>query len=328
MAPRLPPTWARTAMARSTAASSAMAQMPGGSIVPITILHHNDSHGNLAKGSICWLYPAGHADQAGTAAQPDPHPAAEWRRPDPGRRDDVLLQVVLLRVSPQTARRCQPALQTNPMMAVDELHELRRHDARQPRVQLRQRRLQRHLQAGQLPAPGRQRQRTLARMASARQGLVAGCQAVTSRRRLDGIKVAVLGITNHRVPNYELPSNILGLTFSNPITTGSAVRPRRCRPNNDVVIALTHIGFTTNPKSVEVDENVDTNLAAQVTGIDAIVGSHSHTNPASPEAPTSTCRPIVGGPDEHAGDHQPGLPLQQHPGRGRHRRARQGGRRL
>ena len=56
-----------------------------GSIVPITILHHNDSHGNLAKGSIRRLHPAGHADQAGTAAQPRPHPAAQRRRQHPGR---------------------------------------------------------------------------------------------------------------------------------------------------------------------------------------------------------------------------------------------------
>ena len=34
------------------------------------------------------------------------------------------------------------------------------------------------------------------------------------------------------------------------------------RPTNDVVIALTHIGFTENPASVEVDANVDTNLVA------------------------------------------------------------------
>ncbi len=33
----------------------------------------------------------------------------------------------------------------------------------------------------------------------------------------EGIKVAILGITNHRVPNYELPSNIPGLTFSDPL---------------------------------------------------------------------------------------------------------------
>ena len=93
------------------------------------------------------------------------------------------------------------------------------------------------------------------------------------------IKVAVLGIGNHRVPNYELPSNIPGLTFTNPITEAQSRAPA-LKASNDVMIALTHIGFTTNPKSVEVDNNVDTNLAAQTTGIDAIIGSHSHTDPS------------------------------------------------
>jgi 2',3'-cyclic-nucleotide 2'-phosphodiesterase (5'-nucleotidase family) len=110
------------------------------------------------------------------------------------------------------------------------------------------------------------------------------------------LKVGILGITNHRVPNYELPSNIPGLTFSNPITTAQNLVPA-LRAANDVVIALTHIGFTTNPKSVEVDENVDTNLAAQVSGIDAIIGAHSHTNPANPEAPYKFLPTILAAPD-------------------------------
>jgi 2',3'-cyclic-nucleotide 2'-phosphodiesterase / 3'-nucleotidase / 5'-nucleotidase len=114
-------------------------------------------------------------------------------------------------------------------------------------------------------------------------------------KTLGGVKVAVLGITNHRVPNYELPSNILGLTFTNPIVKGQELAPT-LKANNDVVIALTHIGFTTNPKSVEVDDNVDTNFAAAVPGVDAIVGSHSHTNPASPEAPYKQLPAYVGGP--------------------------------
>jgi 2',3'-cyclic-nucleotide 2'-phosphodiesterase (5'-nucleotidase family) len=100
----------------------------------------------------------------------------------------------------------------------------------------------------------------------------------------EGIRVAVVGLSNHRVPSYELPSNITGLTFSNPIEAARA-QVGGVRAASDVVVALTHIGFTTNPKSVEVDANVDTNLAAQVDGIDAIVGAHSHTNPANPEAP-------------------------------------------
>jgi 2',3'-cyclic-nucleotide 2'-phosphodiesterase (5'-nucleotidase family) len=115
-------------------------------------------------------------------------------------------------------------------------------------------------------------------------------------KALGDINVAILGITNHRVPNYELPSNIIGLTFSNPIAKGKELAPM-LKAKGDVVIALTHIGFTTNPKSVEVDDNVDTNFAAQVPGVDAIIGSHSHTNPASPETPYKQLPAYVGGPN-------------------------------
>jgi 5'-nucleotidase / UDP-sugar diphosphatase len=95
------------------------------------------------------------------------------------------------------------------------------------------------------------------------------------------IDVAILGIGNHRVPSYELPSNIPGLTFTNPISETLARAPYLAA-TNDVVVALTHLGFTENPASVEVDLNVDTNLAAMTAGIDAILGGHSHTNPTSP----------------------------------------------
>ncbi len=75
----------------------------GGSIVPLTILHHNDSHGNLVKGSFVGLPAAGHPDQAGAAAQPDADDPAQRRRQHPGRRDVVLLQVRAPRAMPRTA---------------------------------------------------------------------------------------------------------------------------------------------------------------------------------------------------------------------------------
>jgi len=115
----------------------------------------------------------------------------------------------------------------------------------------------------------------------------------------DKIDVGVLGLTNHRVPNYELPSNIQGLTFSNPIDKAKEIVPT-LKAKDDAVVALTHIGFTTNPSSVEVDNNVDTYLAAQVGGIDAIIGSHSHTNPASPEAPYKYLPTTLVGPTDNA----------------------------
>ena len=109
------------------------------------------------------------------------------------------------------------------------------------------------------------------------------------------INVAILGLTNHRVPSYELPSNIPGLTFLNPIQTAKDLVPA-LRASNDVVLALTHIGFTTDPKSVDVDENVDTTLAAQVSGIDAIIGAHSHTSPTSGSAPYKYLPALVANP--------------------------------
>jgi 2',3'-cyclic-nucleotide 2'-phosphodiesterase (5'-nucleotidase family) len=116
---------------------------------------------------------------------------------------------------------------------------------------------------------------------------------------LGGIKVAILGITNHRVPNYELPSNIVGLTFNNPLTVAQQYATQ-LRGNDDVVVALTHIGFTENPKSVEVDANVDTNMAAQVSGLDVIVGSHSHTDPSKQTDYSGSYKflpTLVGGPN-------------------------------
>jgi len=104
--------------------------------------------------------------------------------------------------------------------------------------------------------------------------------SVTKTVGAEGIKVAIMGIGNHLVPQFELPSNIPGLSFSNPLTRAQTLSDS-LRASNDVVIALTHIGFTENPSSAEVDTNVDTNLAATVTGLNAIIGGHSHTNPAS-----------------------------------------------
>ncbi len=107
----------------------------------------------------------------------------------------------------------------------------------------------------------------------------ANIQPYVAKSICGDVDVAILGIGNHRIPNYELPSNIPGLTFSDPIVKTQELLAL-LRPTNDVVVALTHIGFTENPTSVEVDANVDTNLIDQTSGLDALVGGHSHTDPS------------------------------------------------
>ncbi len=66
------------------------------------------------------------------------------------------------------------------------------------------------------------------------------------------------------------------------------------------MIALTHIGFTENPASVEIDNNVDTYFATQVPGVDAIIGGHSHTNPATGFGAYKYLPAILAGPDNAA----------------------------
>ncbi len=53
-------------------------QDTSGTIKPLTILHHNDSHGNAAKTTYRRLHPACHADQAGKTAQSHLQPPAQF----------------------------------------------------------------------------------------------------------------------------------------------------------------------------------------------------------------------------------------------------------
>ena len=262
-----------------------------GSIVPITILHNNDSHGNLAKGAFVGM------TQLATLIQQEryynPTRTLLLDGGDAIQGDAMMAYFKSSYTGLASDGTPLPdALKTNPMMAVmNALH----YDAMT---------LGNHeFNYGSSVFQGILKQATFPLLgANVTDTGAYGLSKVDTggvkpyiEKTLGGIKVAVLGITNHRVPNYELPSNILGLKFSNPITSAKSITPT-LQARDDVVIALTHIGFTTNPKSVEVDSNVDTTFAAAVPGVDAIIGSHSHTNPANPEAPYKFLPTIVAGP--------------------------------
>ena len=89
-----------------------------------------------------------------------------------------------------------------------------------------------------------------------------------------GRDVVIYGLTNSRVPRYELPSNIVGLTFHPATVTAVADVPNIIATENpDLFIALTHIGYA--PYGGEEDS--DLRLAESVAGIDVIIGGHSHS---------------------------------------------------
>jgi len=262
-----------------------------GSIIPITILHNNDSHGNLAKGSF-----VGMTQLATLIQQERLHNPTRTLLLDGGDAIQGDAMMAYFKSSytgfASDGTPLPDALRTNPMMAVmNALHydamTLGNHEFNYGSAVF-----QGILKQATFPLLGANVSDTGAYGLSK---VDTGGVKPYIEKTLGGIKVAILGITNHRVPNYELPSNILGLTFSNPITIAKKITPM-LKARDDVVIALTHIGFTTNPKSVEVDTNVDTSFAAAVPGVDAIIGSHSHTNPAAPEAPYKFLPTIVAGP--------------------------------
>jgi 2',3'-cyclic-nucleotide 2'-phosphodiesterase (5'-nucleotidase family) len=246
----------------------------GGPIVPITILHHNDSHGNLYKGSSVGYTQLATLIKQERAYNPDRTILLSSGDNIQGDAMMYYFKSAPLGYAADGTPLTAP-LTTHPMMAVMnamnyDAWTLGNHEFNfgkdiftavigQAGFPTLQANVQDDGQYGLGPLVDPYVEKTVGP---------------------EGVKVAILGIGNHRVPNYELPSNIPGLTFSDPIEKTQELSAL-LRPTNDVVIALTHIGFTENPASVEVDANVDTNLVAQTGGLDAVIGGHSHTNPAT-----------------------------------------------
>jgi 2',3'-cyclic-nucleotide 2'-phosphodiesterase/3'-nucleotidase len=263
-----------------------------GSIIPITILHHNDSHGNLAKGAFVGYTQLATLIKQERAYNPDR--TLLLSSGDNIQGDAMMYYFKSAPLGYAADGTPLPlALQTHPMMAVMNAmgydawtlgnHEFNFGSEIFTSV------------IGQATFPTLQA--NLEDDGQYGSGLLVD-PYVEKIVGLEGIKVAILGIGNHRVPNYELPSNIPGLSFLNPLVTAQQYADQ-LRPGNDVVVALTHIGFTPNPASVEVDNNVDTVMAAQTTGLDAIIGGHSHTDPSKQTAASGVYKylpAIVGGP--------------------------------
>ncbi len=268
--------------------------LDSGTIRPITILHHNDSHGSLAKGTY-----VGYTQLASLIKQERAHNPTRTLLLNAGDQIQGDAMMYYFKTAPTgfaaDGTPLPDALKTHPMMAVMNALDYDAMVLGNHEFNFGADVFKGILAQSQFPILGA----NVADNGSYGLSVANGGAGVLPyiEKDLGGIKVAVLGITNHRVPNFELPSNIVGLTFGNPLTVAQQYATQ-LKAQDDVVVALTHIGFTTNPKSVEVDANVDTAMAAQVHGLDAIIGGHSHSNPASPEAPYKFLPTIVESPND------------------------------
>jgi 2',3'-cyclic-nucleotide 2'-phosphodiesterase (5'-nucleotidase family) len=82
---------------------------------------------------------------------------------------------------------------------------------------------------------------------------------------VDGLRVLVLGLVTTSTPVTTHPKNVVGIEFLDPAEVTRSIMEEE-EGNYDLFVVLSHMGYGS-----------DRRLAAEVDGIDVIVGGHSHT---------------------------------------------------
>ncbi|HOD33136.1 MAG TPA: metallophosphoesterase, partial [Holophaga sp.] len=91
-------------------------------------------------------------------------------------------------------------------------------------------------------------------------------------KELPGVRVGITGV-GVNFKGLVAPKNHAGVVWKDPIESlKPVVNHLRSRERVDLVVVLSHLGH--NLRGYQVD---DLRLAAEVPGIDAIIGGHSHT---------------------------------------------------
>ncbi|HXX63595.1 MAG TPA: bifunctional UDP-sugar hydrolase/5'-nucleotidase [Bacteroidota bacterium] len=105
-----------------------------------------------------------------------------------------------------------------------------------------------------------------------------------------GLSIAVIGLMSQELYNLVNQNNLLGIRVLSPAETAQKYIDE-VRPASDLVIALTHEGVA--------DDSV---LAANVHGLDVIVGGHSHTRLIHPKKVNGVLIVQAGANAENLGD--------------------------
>ena len=90
---------------------------------------------------------------------------------------------------------------------------------------------------------------------------------------VQGIKIAVMGLTTEDTAKIGNPEYLNGIDFRNPIAEAAKLVPS-LHKQADIVIAATHMGHYDNAQH-GINAPGDVSLARQVPGIDLVVGGHS-----------------------------------------------------
>ncbi|RKQ30914.1 bifunctional metallophosphatase/5'-nucleotidase [Oceanobacillus halophilus] len=98
----------------------------------------------------------------------------------------------------------------------------------------------------------------------------------------NGIKVAIVGVTTHYIPNWESPNHIEGLQFADAFTSLQKWVPYiRETENPDVLIVSYHGGLerdieTGEPTENLTGENQGYQMCEEIEGIDILLTGHQH----------------------------------------------------
>ncbi|MFW5868207.1 MAG: bifunctional metallophosphatase/5'-nucleotidase, partial [Armatimonadota bacterium] len=88
----------------------------------------------------------------------------------------------------------------------------------------------------------------------------------TERFTVGDEMIVVIGLTTPETRVTTMPTNVENLDFEEPVETAAMLADRITRTEDRVVVALTHLGY-----------EEDLKLARAVPALDVVVGGHSHT---------------------------------------------------
>ena len=102
-------------------------------------------------------------------------------------------------------------------------------------------------------------------------------------KEMQGLKVAVLGLTTPGIPNWEDPANYAGLEFHDPVLEAAKwVKTLREQHHVDIVVVAAHFGLEEDLESGDKQpavvewENAAVRLAHEVKGVDVMFLGHTH----------------------------------------------------
>lgn len=88
---------------------------------------------------------------------------------------------------------------------------------------------------------------------------------------IDGVKVAVIGLTNPEAPSLVFPGNFGSIVPTDPVAAAMRAQKDARKDGADVFVIITHMGITER----ETGEGPLVDLARGVSGFDLIIGDHT-----------------------------------------------------